>query len=623
MPHVVAAGPFFVVAALLGVAGVAKVRRPAAHRPGAALAPASRARSAWPGVLGVGRGGRRGRLALASAGRRPLLVVAAAYVAFAVRLHPAHRPARPAGGLRLLRRRLGARSPTSTSRLNLGAAACSPGSPRCGPPTASRHSSPTSQPPRSLLVALVAVGVVARLGRLHARCPSSLAAARARTERTMTGAPGRGRDRGRSRCSALLVVGLLRSHAEILRRLHDLGVDLDDARRTREPCTRDQFNVFPEVPSPGPTRRRCRPGRDLSGVDLADGAVSVRVVGAPHTHADRLPVRHLPHLRALLGRVRPAGRARPLARRAARDRDQGPRRGEPGAHRRRRARRGIPLVMSREAWDGLRRARARPTSCWSTARPGQARGEGTGIDWPQVRGLLDAGQPTTRCSPASSRRGGCAKPAADDARERRVDAELMAAGIRPGDPASTRRPTPSGDATTEPGYRRRVRLTAHGITTDLPAGWEGRITRRRSPAAPTGRRPGRRPGRRSGRPTRSPSRSSTSPTSPCPRTGATSAAARSTVMGAGHVFVTLFEYGPESVGQALFARQGIPTLRPRMFAPTALQKTIAGQAGCQRFFTVQRPGLLPLRRARQPRRGGRTLVPKANAVLRATTIGPR
>ena len=77
----------------------------------------------------------------------------------------------------------------------------------------------------------------------------------------------------------LLVIGLLRSHAEILRRLHDLGVDLDDPGPRA--VTRDQFNVFPEVPSPGPGDA-LPAGRDLSGVDLTDGAVSVRVVGVPH-----------------------------------------------------------------------------------------------------------------------------------------------------------------------------------------------------------------------------------------------------------------------------------------------------------------------------------------------------
>jgi hypothetical protein len=43
------------------------------------------------------------------------------------------------------------------------------------------------------------------------------------------------------------------------------------------------------------------------------------------------------------------------------------------------------------------------------------------------------------------------KPSADDARERRVDAELMAAGIRPGDPSLYGSPAASGEATTEPG----------------------------------------------------------------------------------------------------------------------------------------------------------------------------
>jgi hypothetical protein len=93
-------------------------------------------------------------------------------------------------------------------------------------------------------------------------------------------------------------------------------------------------------------------------------------------------------------------------------------------------------------------------------------------------------------------------------------------------------------------------------------------------------------------------------------------------MGSGDVFVTLFEYGSESVGQALFASQGVPALRPRMFAPTALQKTISGQAGCQRFFTVAgRPFCLYVVLGRH--REATTLVPKANAVLRATTIRPR
>ena len=53
-----------------------------------------------------------------------------------------------------------------------------------------------------------------------------------------------------------------------------------------------------------------------------------------------------------------------------------------------------------------------------------------------------------------------------------------------------------------------------------------------------------------------------------------------------HTFVSLFEYGTESVGQSLFAAEGFPRqLDPDEFSPNALQRAIPGQAGVQRFFT--------------------------------------
>jgi hypothetical protein len=58
------------------------------------------------------------------------------------------------------------------------------------------------------------------------------------------------------------------------------------------------------------------------------------------------------------------------------------------------------------------------------------------------------------------------------------------------------------------------------------------------------------------------------------------------VMGSEDVFVSLFEYGPESAGQALFASEGLPRqIDPDLFHPRALQRVIPGQAGYQRFFT--------------------------------------
>lgn len=51
-------------------------------------------------------------------------------------------------------------------------------------------------------------------------------------------------------------------------------------------------------------------------------------------------------------------------------------------------------------------------------------------------------------------------------------------------------------------------------------------------------------------------------------------------------FAVLFEYGPESVGKALFATQGIPTgLAPSDFRPYVMRPGVGGSLGLQRFFT--------------------------------------
>ena len=67
----------------------------------------------------------------------------------------------------------------------------------------------------------------------------------------------------------LLVVGLLRSHAEILRKLHELGAGLDP-------------DAAPGVTSavPAPVRRTASTGFDLSGTTPGDEAVRIGVVGA-------------------------------------------------------------------------------------------------------------------------------------------------------------------------------------------------------------------------------------------------------------------------------------------------------------------------------------------------------
>jgi hypothetical protein len=164
-----------------------------------------------------------------------------------------------------------------------------------------------------------------------------------------------------------------------------------------------------------------------------------------------------------------------------------------------------------------------------------------------------------------------------------------------------------------------VRLSAHGITTDLPAGWEGRITKRRRPTTVSARAGGPGP---VGSPEEVPEPVVHLANFALPEDRGDFGSGAVDRMGSGDVFVTLFEYGSESVGQALFAQQGIPNLRPRMFASSALQKTISGQAGCQRFFTVaNRAFCLYVVLGRQ--REASTLVPQANTVLGRTRIAAR
>ena len=74
------------------------------------------------------------------------------------------------------------------------------------------------------------------------------------------------------------------------------------------------------------------------------------------------------------------------------------------------------------------------------------------------------------------------------------------------------------------------------------------------------------------------------------------------LMGPGDVFATLFEYGPESIGTRLFARQGRPTsLGANDFSPMTLRRGLPGQSGTQRFFTESGPAVLVLCGTGQPR----------------------
>src|SRR3954468_4020834 len=114
-----------------------------------------------------------------------------------------------------------------------------------------------------------------------------------------------------------------------------------------------------------------------------------------------------------------------------------------------------------------------------------------------------------------------------------------------------------------------TRLVAHGAAVDVPRGWEGRILRRAT--------------------TNPAERSHTVmhvASFPMPESRGDFGVGVTELMRSGDVFVTLFEYGPESVGTPLFASIGVPELTVDQFSLRRLQRTLSGQVGCQLFFTA-------------------------------------
>jgi hypothetical protein len=115
------------------------------------------------------------------------------------------------------------------------------------------------------------------------------------------------------------------------------------------------------------------------------------------------------------------------------------------------------------------------------------------------------------------------------------------------------------------------RLAAHGVAVAVPHGWEGRIIRRAAINS-----------------TERPRAVVHIASFPMPEERGDFGVGVTELMRSGDVFVTLFEYGPESLGQPLFARQGVPHLTRDLFTSKRLQRTLPGQVGCQLFFTAKR-----------------------------------
>ncbi len=256
---------------------------------------------------------------------------------------------------------------------------------------------------------------------------------------------------------AVLVAGLLRSHATILRRLHALdgGEDGTQDRRTLLGTPQVQsarLNTMPGIPNPEQLETAVdadpagRAAHDIVGTTPDGGTAVIRTVGvAQHTviaflssgcvtcqefwdEFARPRAVRLPRETRLIIVTKGPDEESP----AEVDRLQPP---------------GTEVIMSSQAWAD----HAVPGSPYVIAidgPSGRVKGEGTGMSWAQVARLL--AQATGDLAYLSDTDLRKHKPGADADRETRADRELLAAGILPGDASLYPQDQPPSGATASP-----------------------------------------------------------------------------------------------------------------------------------------------------------------------------
>jgi len=238
----------------------------------------------------------------------------------------------------------------------------------------------------------------------------------------------------------VLVAGLLRGYASVLRRLHQLDGGPDG------PAEPPPFRTAPGVVAPDPAgsddpqriegRDEWAAAHDIEGVTLRGEIVSVRTVGVPHDtvlaflSASCEGCAGFWHELAEGGWTAPAG-SRLLV--VARGADA-----ESPSVLSQLCPPEVDLVMSSQAWSDYQ-VPGSPYLVVTDGRTGRVKGEGSGGSFSQVGGLI-------RQSVADSRHPAMAhRPDADRRRERDIDRMLLGAGIGPNDPSLYAQTEPEQD----------------------------------------------------------------------------------------------------------------------------------------------------------------------------------
>jgi hypothetical protein len=217
----------------------------------------------------------------------------------------------------------------------------------------------------------------------------------------------------------VVVTGLLRSHGEILRRLHAMGAGLDpDADPDQQPAVLRPRGDLPRA------REGLGPAADVAGLGLHDDAVAIPVVGVQHRtllaflSSGCLTCRNfwdaLAEPRNL--QLPPDVRVVVVTKDAAE---------ESLSSLRDLAAPDLAVVMSSDTWANYT-VPGSPYFALVDGPLGRVVGEGTGQSWPQVQNLI---------AHASGDEHEVRRPLnGAAATEARIDRELLVHGIMPGDP---------------------------------------------------------------------------------------------------------------------------------------------------------------------------------------------